>query len=310
MRIRRLVMTVLGGLLVVALAHAQEGLPIRVRLENAYMAGAGDRGAQHRYSWGRLESDLGPAATLVVSGNLEPGESYLDENYLQFTHRGVLLKAGKHRSAFGFNDWAEIHYTGLIRAPMVRDNEIFGETALDRVDGGLQASFGGPTLQATVGAVDIDVYENQLMPKRLDHGVARLQTQQGSLILGLSGLARIRDADPDHSRALGLDLRWTAPNTIVRAEAIRAFGDDAPMQGYYADLFYRPKGSTGTRLVGRIEGFGPSGQAINSSLATFGVRQVLTPSFTLSLNYAVGSRTDPASGMRGWTGQLMSSVNF
>mgnify|MGYP003342635706 CR=1 FL=1 len=191
---------------------------------------------------------------------------------------------------------------------MIRYSPVFGETRLNRVDGGLQVTTGNEKLQVQAGLVDAGMEDEDTWPRHIRDGVLRIQTEQRGALIGFNAIRRVTRDDPDHSVAYGVDWRWARPNLIIRGEAVRAYGLDAPQQGFYCDAFYRPVGSTSTRFVARLEGYGPAGKKLEKTVATIGIRQVLSPNFTVSANYATGTNGGAAKRVIGWSLQLMTLI--
>ncbi len=294
-----------------AFAKAQSpGVILGGTFENYYVANGQSRGAQHRITWMQVTADLNANLRLVASNQQRINANALDETYAQYESKGTIYRAGVMRSAFGFSDWAEQYYTGIIAFPMVRSSYVADEFSLLRLDSGVQVSGGSPTLQYQVGLVDIEREARQFFPNQMDHAVARLQTSTGPLIIGLSGLAKANGADPNRLRAYGLDVRWTAPQIQLRAEADKVDSDDSTSKGYYIDAFYRPGHETKMRFVARAESFEAPYKGATAIRYITGVRQVLNDYFTVSVNYGWGNHISPASSNTGWSAQLMSSVHF
>lgn len=297
------------GLAAIA-AGQNPGIQISGTIENYYLATGGANGAQHRMTWMQIVADVNPRWRLVATNAQRINANSLDETYAEYNEKTTTIRAGVMRSAFGFSDWADLWYSGIINFPMVKGGYGSSDFRFIRLDSGLQVTGGTPDLQYQLGLVDSNRKARQLLPEHMDRGVARLQTSKGPFIIGFNGFKQVVGVDADKVGAYGVDLRWTAPNVQVRAELDKIDSDDASGWGYYTDVFVRPGKSTTTRLLGRIESYKAPYKDGIATLYTAGLRQVLSPNFTLSVNYAFGNHVLPAPGMFGWNAQLMTSIHF
>ncbi len=309
-RARKCVCICLALALAALSAGQSKGVQFSGVIENYYISNINMRGAQHRMTWMQLVADVNAHWRFVGTNAQRINANALDETYGEYNDRGTTVRAGVMRSAFGFSDWSELWYTGLINFPMFKGGYGSNDFRFIRLDTGVQVTGGTPELQYQVGLVDSNRKSRQLLPEHMDRGVARLQTAKGPFIIGLSGFQQVVGTDSEHVRAYGLDARWTAPNIQFRAEVAKVDSDDASGWGYYMDAFYRPGTSTKTRLVGRAESYKAPYKDGISVLYTAGLRQVLSPNFTLSINYGVGNHVAPAPTNFGWSAQLMTSIHF
>lgn len=286
------------------------GIQISGTLENYYIAASGANGAQHRMTWMQVIADISSHWRLVATNAQRLSANSLDETYVEFSEQNATVRAGVIRSAFGFSDWSDLWYSGIINFPMVKGGYGSSDFRFLRLDTGIQVTAGSPELQYQVGLVDANRKSRQLLPQHMDHGVVRLQTAKGPFILGLNGFKQVVGVDGDEVRAYGADLRWTAPSVQIRSEVDKIDSDDASGWGFFTDVFVRPGKSTTTRLLGRAESYKAPYKDGIATLYTTGIRQVISPNFTLSVNYAFGNHVLPAQNMFGWNVQLMTSIHF
>ena len=303
--------TVFIALCVTTFVAAQNpGVQLSGTFENYYFAKQQKRGAQHRITWMQLTAEVNPHLRFVATEQQRISANSLDETYGEFEHGGTTLRAGVMRRTIGFGDWAELYYTGFIAFPMIRGEYLGDNINLLQLDTGVQVSGGSPNLQYQASLVDSARSSRQFFPQKLDHAIARIQTAKGPFIIGASGFKQVVGSDESKVRIYGLDIRWTAPQIQIRAEADKVDTDESTSEGYYIDTFYRPGKSTKSRLMARAEGFRAPYVSATAVRYTFGLRQVLTENFTLSVNYGIGNRVAPANSNVGWSAQLMTSVHF
>ncbi len=236
----------------------------------------------------------------------------LDETFLAYDFGGLVARAGRLRSAFGFSNWSEQHYTPIIAPPLIRSygSQIAEGLSLDRVDRGLDFSFGTPALQFKGGVVDTDYQPWELAPSNLDTAVGRLQASYGPFMLGLSGLKKFAGQNAAEQSMVGMDLRWTAPRIQVRGELVSGATEEGGARGYYLDLYYRPVGLARTQVGARFQGLTSIASGSHGQQMTLGIRQFVGSLFTLDVNYGFGADIPEAATALGWSAQVLTAYRF
>lgn len=287
-------------------------IPVYFIFENFYWTRPGKEGATNRVSWIYGEAQLAPSIKAVGSYLDLPTPNkvlrILDEGFLEWSDPARVVRVGRLRARFGLGDWSELFYTPIAQFAMVRANPI-NSLALLRFDTGVDMQANVGNLQYQVGLLDVKSEGWQLTPRYLDHAVARVQGTVGGFVIGANGLTRFKSGS-NRNTMVGLDVRWSTPGWIVRAEFVKGLDKGANGEGGYLDVFYRPEKWYRTQFGLRSEFYKKPGTAQSLGLETLGVRQILSKEFALTVNYGWGSRTVPAGSMRGWTMQFMSAVRF
>lgn len=280
--------------------------------EQFFTADRSGRGIKSQMGFWQLTTNLSPTTQFVTSYLQQGDDHAVDELYGQLDTGPVVFRAGRFRSAFGFSNWSEMHYNPIIALPLVRayNQAVAPDISLNRLDRGLDVRGGSPTIQYQIAVVDSSDNDWQVVPETLHSTVARLQASMGPVMLGLNGFAKINGGDLSEKRIIGADLRWTGRRTQLRGEIIKGLGKTEGSSGYYVDLFYRPERLARTQLGARIQGFHSLDTGSKAQLATFGVRQFITPVLTLNVNYGIGSNVPEAQTSLGWSVQLLSSLRF
>lgn len=300
-----------AGVLSVAISSAQEhAWRLNGTVETYLWAGREMRGVQHRQNWEQLTLHAPTKWSAVATNLQEIDENHLDETYVQYDDGANNLRAGVLRTAFGFSDWADLFYTGIIDLPILRTEDITPDLDLYRFHSGMQMTRSQGNLQIQAALVDVHLANRQFLPDRMDRGVLRLQSVLGPWILGVSGLKQVAGSDSNDNKVYGADFRWTAPNLVLRGEAVKGESTGGGSHGFYVDAFYRPGRLTKSRLVARLEQFKAFDDPRTARHATLGLRQVLNQNFTLAVNYGVANEVPPADSMKGWKAQLLSSFHF
>lgn len=298
-------------------------------LTSARMAGAqtpGPRvsGVLEFYFWayqedGQVETDQ-RARWLSVNGTISKGLGFtagqlamkgftlLDETCLEIGGDDGRLRVGRFRPAFGIFSWDDNWYGPLPHAPVARSASLGNGLIQARLDSGAQVSGGRGSLQYQVGIVDDASNRYQIMPKRPNHLVSRLQTDKGNVILGFNSLVSMANAGPGGTRLFGLDWRWTVPQIQVRGEVFGGRYRGGNISAYYADLYYHPIGLYRTTFALRAEA--AAGRQGAGQLYTIGARQVLSKALALQFSQAWGNALAPTESFRGWTMQAVTSAHF
>ena len=228
-------------------------------------------------------------------------------------------RVGRFRSAFGFSDWAEGYYAGFIQFPLLRSVMLEPGLALPRLDTGVDWQGGAGALVYQVGVVDVGSQLYQALPRHADHFVGRLQTYHGNWIFGFNLLAG--NTGGKQAQLADLDWRWSAPHVQMRGEYLVAPTGIMHPQGGYVDFFYHPPVLTRTTFLARAEAvsavytdYGEAGQGkLEQQFArryTIGVKQILSPLFTLELNRSWGNDTELTSQGAGWNAQVITFTRF
>ena len=294
-----------------SMALAQAKVPIYFIGESFYWSRPNHKGATNRVSWLYGEAQINPNLKIVGSYLDLPGANtvsrFMDEGFVELREKDKIIRAGRIRARFGFGDWSELFYTPIAQWPMVRVNAI-NSLALLRFDTGFDVQGGSPSLQYQVGMLDVQSAGWQLTPTKLNHGVARLQTTVGDAIIGLNVLSKV-DGGAQKNTMAGLDLRWSSPSWIARAEVIKGYDTGTNAEGSYFDVFYRSPKLFRTQFGFRQEYYHVLGNPV-SNVTTLGLRQILSKQFALTVNHSIGNSVGPAANMKGWTVQLMTAVKF
>jgi len=156
----------------VGFAAAQNpGIQFSGTIENYYLSNINMRGAQDRMTWMQLIADVNPHWRLVATNQQRINSNALDETFSEYSDKGTTIKGGVMRSAFGFSDWSELWYSGIINFPMVKGGYGSSDFRFVRLDTGLQISGGPPNFQYQSGLVDTNRKPRQLLPQHMDRGV-------------------------------------------------------------------------------------------------------------------------------------------
>jgi hypothetical protein len=292
------------------MASARAQSPVYGVLESYFKADRTTHGAMHRMSWGELNWRVQPNLKLTGSFTQMPDNWTLDEVAASLDYKGSMLRAGRMRTAFGFNNWSELYYNGFNHVPLVRGNALVDGTRLGRDDSGLEFTTNLSGLQLQVAAVDTHLVDQQITPNNVDTGILRLQGASGRFVLGLDALKRLR-----HEQGIyGFDLRYTAPYVTSRTEFFTGDGDGSSL-GYYADVQYRLPGLPRTSLVGMTEMFDKNKTGKPTFLHTVGVRQFFTKYLAVNVNYGWGSRVENVKSIRmqgldNWSARAMFQYQF
>ncbi|HWA83911.1 MAG TPA: hypothetical protein VG820_10775 [Fimbriimonadaceae bacterium] len=299
---------VLGCVAAACICAAQDS-DLHMTFENYWLAQPSTRGLGERLCWIQLTDDFTPHLSVTNTYLLMPSRDLLDETYVKYTSGLTEVRAGRFRSGFGISEWSDYYYNAIIALPIVRFNRLQPYLGLTRFDTGLDVrSIVGP-VEYQVGMVDTDSGAWQWAPKNPDFGVARLQTHFGALIVGASALGRVAGSkDEDDTEAYGVDFRWTADHLQMRGELVRLHSGDGWSGGYYVDAFLRPPGLYRTQVGVRAQAVDSLAGAVSQTY-TVGVRQIVTPNLSATLNYGTGS--GPASkSLSGWSFEISTTFHF
>jgi hypothetical protein len=293
--------------------HAQTLLkdsPVHGVLESYFFGTRLDHGAVHKLTWGefywRPTNDL----KVMYSFGVVPGGHVTDEAYVSYEKQDFMVRAGRMRTSFGFNDWANLFYNGFNSIPLVRLAPLSDGLNLTRQDSGVEFTKDVGTVQVQAAAFETGLERDQITPNDISTGIVRVQVPAGPFIVGLDALHRLR-----HDGGIyGLDVRYTAPHVIGRAEY---FAGDGPGSGHggYADVQYRLPNLPRTQLVARSEFLKPGGGGDTLVRHTLGVRQILNEYFQINLNYGWGENllnapAFPAGGTDNWSLRAMFQLHF
>lgn len=242
-----------------------------------------------------------------------PDREMLDETYATYTDRekGVEIRAGRIRKAFGFWDWSENWYSGFVRGAQIRTRAYGGGKSLSRMDTGIDLLIplaNGSTVQ--VGLLDAASSNRQVGPKRADHAAVRVVLPAGPASVGYSGFHR-PDRDPKDRTALnGLEARWSGPNLSLRSEYVWGEAGGTKTRGHYLDGFYYPPFARKVTLLARWEEFAAS-RSERATLYTTGVRVAAHRDLLLEANYSWGPNAKSLAGpLLGWSFQIVSFLRF
>lgn len=305
--------TPLAALVLAGGAPAQtlvESSPVKGVLETYFYSTRLDRGASHRLTWGEFYYRARPDLKLTYSFGLFPGGHVTDEAVAAYDRDGLLVRAGRMRTTFGFNDWSDLFYNGFNSIPLVRAAPLSDGLVLTRQDSGVEATVSIGDAQLEVAAVDASLRRDQIAPDNVDAGIVRLQMPAGALIVGLDALRRLR-----HDGGIyGVDVRYTLPRLVGRLEYF--VGDGAGSgQGGYADVQARLPGLPRTQLVARADYLKPAGGAASIIKYTVGLRQIFWNYLQVNVNYAWGHNllfapSAPAAGTDNFSARAMFQVRF
>ena len=280
-------------------------------VENFFWSRPSFTGAHNRFSWANGEYTFAPNMKIVGSYLDIPGggtvNRLLDEGFFEYRTHDKVVRAGRVRTRFGFDDWSELMYTPIAQLPMIRVKPV-NSLSLLRFDTGIDLQGGSPSLQYQVGVIDVHNGKWQLVPQNADHVSARIQATQGDFIIGVNALSKLSDSTVNDTMG-GVDVRWTSDHMIFRAEYDRGFDHGLNAEGSYFDFFYRPQAMFRTQFGLRQEFYRVIGGA-QAEATTIGFRHNWSENFSASLNYTMSNNVAPASNMKGWTLQLMTAKRF
>lgn len=298
----------LAALSFAAVASAQA--PVYGVLETYFRMNRLTPGAIHQMTWGEFNYRPVSNLKLTYSFTVMPEDHTLDETCAAWDGPNVLVRAGRIRTSFGFSDWSDLRYTGFNHVPLIRSQRISDATSLNRDDSGVEVTTNVGTVQIQAAALDTSIAIEQITPDNIDTGMLRLQAPVGPFIVGLDSLRSLR-----HEQGVyGFDLRYTTPHLTSRAEYFSGNGKTSA-QGYYADIQYRLPGLPRTQLVGMTEWFDKKTSDKRTMLHTVGLRQVVTPNFTLNVNYGWGGGLDNVASIRmqgldNWSARALFQIQF
>ena len=268
-------------------AGARGQSPIYGSLETYLGVSRSFGGIRDTLTWGeinyRAQSDLKLTASFTTYSDY----STLDELCATYDFKGVSLRAGRFRTAFGFSNWSEFMYDGCDHLPLVKTYPLSDRVPLLRDDSGVEATTTVAGVQVQAALVDTTLAHDQLTPDDTDTGTLRVQAPLGAFIVGVDALRRLREEEGIY----GLDVRYTAPRVVGRAEFYDGSGPRSAA-GYYVDLKYRVPKLPRTQLVGITEMLDMKEGSPPVYLHTLGVRQIVSRNLVLDLNYGFGTHLD------------------
>ncbi len=243
----------------------------------------------------RNETPLAPGVRFRVYAAHRYGLNAAQEVVVEKEWGGAAGRAavGLVRVPFGIYDPRETYASGLIDYPMAR-----GDYAYHSVDWGAPGVFwaGGPAgLQieaAGFGGKGTGIWDNA---SEVGGGAVRAQTSVSSEHLGsaIFGLSRwdgtLHDkitstvSRPVHMT--GLDGRYTHNELLLRGEYLFGTMAGDRERGWYLDTYYRLPRQQRWTLVARVEADKPDEEYAESRQLTLGVRAVLSPDWTLAVNW-------------------------
>jgi hypothetical protein len=268
------------------------------------------RGVRQYLTWGELHARISREFELVGSLHVWPTFTSLDETYLGVDERNSSWRVGRIRTAFGFSDWSDLWYSGVNHIPLVRTCPLVDSLKLNRQDSGIEGTTWVGPLQIQGAGIDTKLDNYQVTPSSLNFGSLRLQYSLGNAMLGIDYLSKLENTE----KIYGFDTRLTVPHWILKAEAYHGDGSNSA-SGYYFDATYRIPSLTRTQLIACSEGVWMSSEDDPMLLQTFGIRQVFSKNFTLSVNYGWGSNLNYGEAsdddyLAGWNARGMFQVQF
>ncbi len=193
-------------------------------------------------TWGLVTTDTSDAfnSAYPYDRRVRPMELYTEKTQKIGTGPTFIgVRAGRYRTPFGISSGSEYAYSGLLRAPLIRNgwNWALSNTYLDL---GADVLVGRPSfsVESSVGVPSDEGYA----PRRHGvSGVVRAQAYVRSLIVGASyvnsPVANI--SDETHGRMIfqGVDARWMRGGVQLRGEWIAGRSDDdSTTKGGYVDV--------------------------------------------------------------------------
>ncbi len=280
--------------------------------ESLNYAYRGQKGIARQVQWNEYRLRFDDHFDSVFSDLQIPGiNSQTDEGYLRYQNGPVSIRAGRIRPTFGFADWSELVYNPIALRPIVRAVALSGSIGVSNQASGPEITLSHQNFQLQLAVLDTKLSDLQLIGEKHDHIMARAQITEGSTIVGLNLMSGAAKTD----KVYGIDARWTAPHLQIRGELIR--GEDNPNggDGYYVDCFYRLPGFPRTQLAMRRETFMVSHYDTRTVVNTLGIRHVVCPYLTLTLNYVWGDHLDGSSyvsghGEGGWIFAPLVQIRF
>lgn len=267
-----------------------------------------------RAEWLNIKVQLRPEVRLVggtvKSGN---GDRILDESYLEWDQGRTLWRMGRFRSAFGHSDWSARAYDGFVRLPIMRTAPLAGYSQiflLTRLDAGFDLRTSTRNAEYSIGCVDASTSNYQIMPQKIDHVVARIQTDWENLLIGVNTLVKLRPPTGQHTRLFLLDGIWSVPQWQLIAELMTGEALGSRASGYHLDIFWHPVQTPRTTFQVRTEWLKLDSIPTEASLHTAGIKHFLTPNLVLSVGYSWGNESPITQGNRGWYAQLLTLIYF
>jgi hypothetical protein len=166
------------------------------------------------------------------------------------------VRAGRYRTPFGISSGSDYAYSGLLRAPLIRNgwNWALSNTHMDV---GADVVVGRPSfsVESSIGMPSDEGYAPR---RRGFSGVVRAQAYIGSLIVGASYInspvANISEEAHGRMMFQGVDARWMRGGVQLRGEWIAGRSDDeSTTSGGYIDVMAHHPSMGRVTFVGRVE---------------------------------------------------------
>lgn len=234
----------------------------------------------------------------------------VDETNLSYSDKDLRWRIGRFLLPVGQTNWDDQWYSGIVFWPLIESKTYGDQRLLARTVVGtdVEKSWGNHTLRVSASSSKPEV--NRLLPSRLDRASVRWSYYQNGVIVGLSTYFDTKTGGNDE-RMVVADARWTLPQWTLRAEALDYKSDTAKVQGFFVDLYHRPKSWTDVTFVGRFEGRRSEAQSVSNMQAwTVGAKAHLPLDFTFIVNYTGGPDMNKIFLGGGWSLGLSKTLRF
>ena len=235
----------------------------------------------------------------------------VDATNLEYSSGSLRLRAGRFLVPIGQTSWDEQWYSGHVFLNQVELSRYGGFAFMWHTSVGVDATLycGRQTLQFS--AVSSDQLKNRLVASKLDRGTVRIQHYENGVVYGLSALFNL-DGIAQDERMLLVDVRWSVPQWGARAELVGFSKDGEKSNGYFVELYHRPKGWTDVTLVGRHEKFEStkSGPTRTMEANNLGVKLRGLFDTQLFVNYTFGPSMNNLYLGGGWAIQVNKTIRF
>lgn len=176
----------------------------------------------------------------------------LDETNLTYTSGKASFTFGRFRSPVGQSGWYDQWYSGFNYAALVEMANYDGHRFLWRTSVGARATYADGANTYEVAAVSDKTDLDRVAPSNFDRTQLKLQTYRDGVTYGLAtvfdteGLGR-------GEKMIAADVRWAVPQWIARGMVLGYSNDAQEIEGFFIDVYHRPKGWSDLTLLARHE---------------------------------------------------------
>lgn len=235
----------------------------------------------------------------------------LDESFLAYDAQSFKVTAGRFIIPFGQAEWSDQWYSGIVFLPLIEFMTYDNVRFLERTSSGvkLESNLGAHSLKMSF--TNSDPQYQKMMPERLDRAALRWTYFNKGFTFGASYFGDAKNIGRD-VQMVSADVRWSAPQWIVRAEALAYQSQLSKADGFYIDLYHRPKGWSDVTFVSRFERMHMKSELSQYTLetTTLGAKVRLPLDFSGSANYTLGPDMNRVFLGGNWSFQLSRSFRF